>query len=269
MSLVRADGFCVIEQSSEGVEAGEKVKIELYRNKNEVENTIVIIGSHDLILDITADMMPGKYNNMFVSSTHVGSMGGLMSLKRGEAHMAPIHLLDEETGQYNVPYVKRLFKEPMAIIKGVNRIQGIMVKKGNPLGIKGIEDLENPDVRYVNRQRGAGTRVLLDYKLKQLGMDSEKINGYDREMATHMAVAAAVASESADAGMGVLSAARAMGLDFIEVAYEEYDFAAPVRFLELPHIKAFTDIIKSPEFKKELDRLGGYTSDASGRIVLV
>ena len=269
MSLVRADGFCVIEQSSEGVEAGEKVKIELYRNKNEVENTIVIIGSHDLILDITADMMPGKYNNMFVSSTHVGSMGGLMSLKRGEAHMAPIHLLDEETGQYNVPYVKRLFKEPMAIIKGVKRIQGIMVKKGNPLGIKGIEDLENPDVRYVNRQRGAGTRVLLDYKLKQLGMDSEKINGYDREMATHMAVAAAVASESADAGMGVLSAARAMGLDFIEVAYEEYDFAAPVRFLELPHIKAFTDIIKSPEFKKELDRLGGYTSDASGRIVLV
>ena len=146
MSLVRADGFCVIEQNSEGVEAGEKVRIELYRSKNEIENTVVIIGSHDLILDIIADMMPEKHNNMFVSSTHVGSMGGLMALRRGEAHMAPIHLLDEETGQYNIPYVKRLFSEPMAIIKGVNRIQGIMVKKGNPLGIHTIEDLARKDV---------------------------------------------------------------------------------------------------------------------------
>ena len=269
MSLVRADGFCVIDQNSEGAEAGEKVKIELYRNRREVENTVVIIGSHDLILEIIADMMPQKYDNMFVSSTHVGSMGGLMSLKRGEAHMAPIHLLDEATGEYNVSYVKRLFNEPMAIIKGVNRIQGIMVKKGNPLGIKNIEDLARPEVRYVNRQRGAGTRVLLDYKLKQLGIDGEMINGYEREMATHMSVAAAVASESADAGMGVLSAARAMELDFIEVAFEEYDFAVPVRFLESPHIKAFIEIIKSSQFKAELDRLGGYSGDDSGRIVFV
>ena len=202
MSLVRADGFCVIEQNSEGVEAGEKVNIELYRSKSEIENTVVIIGSHDLILDIIADMMPEKHNNMFVSSTHVGSMGGLMALRRGEAHMAPIHLLDEETGQYNVSYVRRLFDEPMAIIKGVNRIQGIMVKKGNPLGIKGIEDLTENGIRYVNRQRGAGTRVLLDHLLKEKGISTEDINGYEREMTTHMAVAAAVASESADAGHG-------------------------------------------------------------------
>ena len=269
MSLVRADGFCVIEQNCEGVEAGEKVEIELYRSRHEVENTVVIIGSHDLILDIIADMVPEKHTDMFVSSTHVGSMGGLMALKRGEAHMAPIHLLDETTGEYNISYVKRMFSEPMALIKGVSRIQGIMVKKGNPLDINEIKDLAREGVRYVNRQRGAGTRVLLDYKLKEQGISADDIYGYDREMATHMAVAAAVASESADAGMGVLSAANAMGLDFMEVAYEEYDFAIPVKYLELPHVQAFIEILKSSEFREELERLGGYTSDDSGKVILV
>ncbi len=269
MSLVRADGFCVIEQSSEGVEAGEKVNIELYRSKGEIENTVVVIGSHDLILDVMADIMPNVYKDMFVSSTHVGSMGGLMALRRGEAHMSPIHLLDEETGEYNAAYVKKMFKEPMALIKGVHRLQGIMVKKGNPLGIWGIADLAGGEIRYVNRQRGAGTRVLFDYKLKQEGIAPETITGYDREMATHMAVAAAVASDGADAGMGVLSAAKAMGLDFIEVAPEEYDFAIPAKYLELPHIKAFMEILKSEEFRSRLDELGGYSCENAGDIILI
>ena len=138
MSLVRADGFCVIEQNSEGVEAGETVNIELYRSRAEVENTIVITGSHDLILDTMSGIMTERYPGMFISSTHVGSMAGLMALKRGEAHMAPVHLLDEETGEYNISYIRRLFSEPMALIKGVHRIQGIMVKKGNPAGIGAV-----------------------------------------------------------------------------------------------------------------------------------
>ena len=269
MSLVRADGFCVIEQSSEGVEAGEKVNIDLYRSRSEIENTVVIIGSHDLILDVIADIMPNRYRNMFVSSTHVGSMGGLMALKRGEAHMAPIHLLDEETGEYNIPYIKKLFREPMALIKGVHRIQGIMVKKGNPLGIKGIADLAGGDIRYVNRQRGAGTRVLFDYRLKQENIDPESINGYDREMATHMAVAAAVASDGADAGMGVLSAAKAMNLDFIEVGPEEYDFAVPVKHLELPHVRAFIEILQSSGFRDRIEELGGYSAENAGNIIMM
>lgn len=299
MSLVRADGFCVIEQSSEGVEAGEKVNIDLYRSRNEIENTVVIIGSHDLILDVIADIMPNKYRNMFVSSTHVGSMGGLMALRRGEAHMAPIHLLDEATGEYNVSYIKKMFKEPMALIKGVHRIQGIMVKKGNPLGIKGIADLATPcdacgvdtygtdatdaesgtvgtagnaaksTIRYVNRQRGAGTRVLFDYRLKQENIDPSSITGYDREMATHMAVAAAVASDGADAGMGVLSAAKAMDLDFIEVGPEEYDFAIPAEYLELPHIKAFIEILQSSEFRDRIEELGGYSAENAGKIIMI
>lgn len=266
MSLVRADGFCVIEQNSEGVEAGEAVQIELYRSRDEIENTAVIIGSHDLILDVIADMMPNQYANMHVTSTHVGSMGGLMALRRGEAHMAPIHLLDEATGEYNCSYIKKMFREPMALIKGVHRIQGIMVKKDNPLGIKSIADLTG-DVRYVNRQRGAGTRVLFDYRLKEEGIDPSSINGYEREMATHMAVAAAVSSESADAGMGVLSAAQAMGLDFIEVGVEEYDFAIPQRFLSLPYVKAFIEILQSDAFKERITALGGYDIAETGKVI--
>lgn len=265
MSLVRADGFCVIPQNSEGVEAGDPVSIELYRTSEEIEHTVVAIGSHDLILDVISDLMPELYPGSFLSSTHVGSMGGLMALKRGEAHLAPTHLLDEESGIYNVPILKRMFSEPMALIKGVDRIQGILVQKGNPKRIQGIEDL--PGVRYVNRQRGAGTRVLLDYKLKLVGIAPEAISGYDREAATHMAVAAAIAGDSADAGMGIESAARAMNLDFVPVGVEEYDFAVPVRFLELPHVKHFLAVLTSEEFKKRVEALGGYSTRQTGKIL--
>lgn len=267
MSLVRADGLCVIPQNSEGVEAGEEVEVSLYRPLKEVENTAVLIGSHDLILDIIADMMPNRYPGNFVSSTHVGSMAGLMSLRRGECHMAPTHLLNEEDGVYNVSYLQSMFQEPMALIKGVERIQGLMVKKGNPCGITGVESL--PGKRYVNRQRGAGTRVLLDYRLKLLGMSPKDISGYEREAATHMAVAAAVASDSADVGMGIYSAAKAMDLDFIEVGPEEYDFAVPLKFLELLVIRAFIEILKSKEFHQKLDELGGYGYKRCGEVIRI
>ena len=267
MSLVRADGFCVIPQNSEGCEAGEKLEVELYRELEEIKNTAVVIGSHDLILDVMADMMPNHFRGMYLSSTHVGSMGGLMALKRGEAHIAPIHMLNEETGVYNVSYIEKMFHEPVALIKGVGRVQGIMVKKGNPLHISSVEDLKK--VRFVNRQRGAGTRMLLDFCLKERGIMPEEIRGYDREAATHMAVAALVAGESADAGLGIRSAALAMKLDFIEVGQEEYDFAVPEKYLELPYIRAFVQILKSEEFHKKLQELGGYTWERAGEIVTV
>lgn len=265
MSLVRADGFCVIDQNCEGVEAGESVNVELYKSLAEIKHTVVAIGSHDLILDLIADMISVKYPGVHLSSTHIGSMGGLMALKRGEAHIAPTHLLDEATGIYNRPYLTRIFEEPMAIIKGVKRIQGLLIQKGNPLQIKGISDLKN--CRYVNRQRGAGTRVLFDYMLKQEGIATSEIPDYEREGATHMAVAALVASQSADAAMGIYAAAKAMNLDFIEIGQEEYDFAIPVKFLELPEITAFTDILKNPEFHARMDEIGGYEYKEAGSIV--
>ena len=268
MSLVRADGFCVIEQNSEGVEAGETVLVELYRSMKEISHTAVAIGSHDLILDLLADLMSLHHQGLFLSSTHVGSMGGLMALKRGEAHLAPTHLLNEGTGEYNISYIKRLFPDrKMALIKGVRRIQGIIVKKGNPLGIKAIEDLKN--CRYINRQRGAGTRVLFDYELKRAGISPDEIDGYDKEAATHMAVAALVKSENADAGMGIMSAAKAMDLDFVFVGEEEYDFAIAAESLELPEIKAFIDILKSDEFRKSVSDIGGYGFENTGEIVMI
>lgn len=265
MSLVRADGFCVIEQNSEGVEAGEKARVELYRSFEEIKNTLVIIGSHDLIIDVIADMMPKRFKNIYVTSTHVGSMGGLMALKRGEAHMAPIHLLDENTGEYNVTYIRQMFGDQVVIIRGVGRVQGFIVKKGNPLGIGKIEDLKK--YRYVNRQRGAGTRILFDFMLKKAKIDPDEINGYSNEMTTHMAVAALVQSESADVGLGIQSAAKAMGLDFVPVGLEQYDFAIPKKYLGLDSVKAFISILKSEEFKEKLTELGGYTGDHLGEII--
>ena len=264
MSLVRADGFCVIDQNCEGLEAGEEVRVSLYRNPSEIKNTVVVTGSHDLILDVAADLIPQMYKGMHLSSTHVGSMGGLMALKRREAHVAPIHLLDETTGIYNDSYVKRIFSGRTAIVTGVRRIQGIMVKKGNPLDIHTIEDLQKG--RFVNRQRGAGTRILLDYLLKKENISAECIEGYDREASTHMAVAALVASDSADAGMGIYSAAQSMGLDFIPVGDEWYEFAIPESFMELPHVQAFIEVLKSDAFKAELERLGGYGTERAGEI---
>ncbi|MBE6878632.1 MAG: molybdopterin biosynthesis protein [Ruminococcaceae bacterium] len=267
MSLVRADGFCVIPQNSEGVEAGETVKVELYRDLSEIDSTVVAIGSHDLILDVIADLMPTEYPGNFLTSTHLGSMGGLMALKRGEAHIAPTHLLNEADGVYNVAYLKKIFSQPMALIKGVNRIQGIIVEKGNPLNINTVNDLVGK--RYINRQRGAGTRVLFDYLLKKEGISAEDIKGYDREGATHMAVAAAIQGGSADAGMGILSAAKALGLDFVPVGNEEYDFAIPVKYLELPHVQKFISVLKSDAFREKLEALGGYSAENTGKIVYI
>lgn len=261
MSLVKADGFCIIPQNSEGFEAGDEVEIELYKSAEELGNTLVSIGSHDLILDIIADKIS-------LSSSHVGSMAGLMALKRGETTIAPTHLLNMETGEYNVSYIRELFPDTkMALIKGVTRIQGIMVKKGNPLGIKGVEDLIR--CRYVNRQKGAGTRVLLDYKLKELNINPEQIDGYDKEATTHMAVAALVAKEDIDAGMGIESAAKAMNLDFIEVGPEEYDFAIRLDSLQLPEVQAFIQVLTSDDFHNKLAKMGGYGWERSGEVVYI
>lgn len=265
MSMVRADGFCIIPQEREGYEAGETVDVILFRSAEEIDKTIVCTGSHDMLLDVVSDLMSGESEGIRLSSTHIGSLGGLMALRRGEAHLSPSHLLDEETGVYNESYIRSLFPdEEMILVKGVKRIQGLMVRKGNPLGIRDVSDLTR--VRFVNRQRGAGTRVLLDYKLKQAGISPEEVDGYDAEAATHMAVAAQVSGGEADCGMGVYSAAHAMGLDFIPVGEEEYDFVMRPDTLEMPEIRSFLRLLGSEEFRQKLDELGGYSLEGSGEI---
>ena len=267
-SLVRADGYLVIDQELEGLEAGATVEVNLYRDLYEVTHTVLAIGSHDLALDIIADLMPQLHPHMHLSSTHVGSLAGLNALLRGEAHLAPCHLLDEQSGTYNIPSIQELFPdEPMALIKGLKRIQGFMVPPGNPQNITCIEDLPGKD--FINRQRGAGTRLLLDYRLKQAGINPTHIKGYDREATTHMAVASAVAAGSAQVGLGVQSAATALGLDFIELGKEEYDFALLQSSLDLEHVQAFISVLKSPELKTRLSQLGGYGFEDTGDIMLI
>ena len=266
MSMVRADGVLSIPQNSEGVEAGEKCKIKLLKTKESLNNTLLSIGSHDILMDIVADIMSKKYKDVSLSSTHVGSMGGLMALKRGETIIAPTHLLDENNGNYNIDIIKEIFGEAkISLIKGFDRIQGIIVKKGNPLNIKGLEDLVK--YRFVNRQRGAGTRVLLDYKLKKLNINPKDIDGYDKEVATHMAVAASVQSPYVDCGLGVKSAADSMDLDFIEIGIEEYDFAIETKNLNDEKVKKFIEVINSDELKNELKKIGGYGFSNLGKII--
>ena len=273
MSLVRADGFCVIDQNSEGVEAGESVRLELFRSLGEIDQTLVVVGSHDPVLDIIADMMTNRdaaKETAYLASTHVGSMAGLLALKRGECHIAPVHLLDEETGIYNISWLKKtLAGEKLCLVKGLGRIQGLIIPKDNPLGIAGIGDLCR--CRYINRQKGAGTRLFLDYQLKKDGIDPGAIAGYSREASTHMAVAAAVQSGSSDTGMGVASAANAMDLGFIPLGEEEYDFAVLDDFLALKQMDVFLDILKSSSFHEKLKAfshpLAAYTWDRAGEII--
>lgn len=263
MSLVRADGILTVPRLFEGIESGEWVTVELMKALEDIEQRLVIIGSHDLLIDIIADEMP-------ISSTHVGSFGGLMAMKKKECHIAPIHLIDETTGIYNISSVKKMFPEgDVSLIQGVKRLQGLMVKKGNPKGITKFEDLAKEGIVFVNRQRGAGTRQLLDFELKKRDIDPENIEGYHRELTTHMAVAVAVLSEGTDVGLGIYAAAETMGLDFIPIGYEAYDFLVSDKVLEELRIKNFIKVLKSEGFRHKLELIGGYTYNDAGSILQI
>ncbi|MGE5586198.1 MAG: molybdopterin biosynthesis protein [Bacillota bacterium] len=268
MSLVRADGIVRIPPSAQGVEEASTVEVELLRDPDEIASTVAVIGSHDLALDVLASHVARSFPGMNLSSAHVGSMGGIMAIRRGEAHLAGIHLIDEETGEYNVPYVKRLLgAEGFALVNLVHREQGFIVAKGNPKGIAGLADVARPGVVFVNRQRGAGTRILLDLELAKLGIDPGRIAGYEREEYTHMGVAASVASGAADAGLGIRSAAVALGLDFVPVAKERYDLLTTRAFLGSSMMERLLAVMRSEDFKEAVVALGGYDVSDTGRVV--
>ncbi len=267
-SFVKADGIIDIPQDTEGYEAGQMVSVQLLRPLHEIEKTLVITGSHDPLIDETAEIMRQTWPGAAVASTHVGSMGGIFALKRGEAHMGGIHLLDEASGNYNVSYVKKHFPEGgVLLVECVRRIQGLMVAPGNPRNIASLADLVQDGVRYVNRQRGSGTRILCDYICKRDNIDTEKIHGYEREEFTHTAVAALVASGSADAGLGILSAARIYGLDFIPVCTEKYEFLLLKDAYALPAVKRWLDTLQSDRFRGRLAEMGGYEFHRPGAII--
>ncbi len=269
MSLVRADGIVRIPAESEGIAAGHEVTVELLRQRHEIANTIVCIGSHDNALDVLGNFLKKKHPELSLSSAHVGSMGGLLALKRGEAHLAGTHLLDEEAGEYNVSYLRKLLPgRRVVLVNLAYRTQGFIVPKGNPKGIKGFEDLVRPDVVFVNRQAGAGTRLLTDLHLRRLYIDPNRVKGYHHEEFTHMAVAAAVSSGAADTGIAVLSAAQALGLDFVPVAQERYDLAIPEEYYGTPMLQALLAVIREDrEFRERIVAMGGYDVREMGSVI--
>jgi len=269
MSLVRADGLVRIPAMSEGYGAGAEVMVEMLRSKDEIENTVVCIGSHDNALDLLANLLKREHPGFSLSSAHVGSMGGLMAIRNGVAHIAGTHLLDEATGQYNIPFIiKMLGDRKLFLVNLVYREQGFMVLKGNPKNIRGFGDLRRQDVCFINRQGGSGTRLLTDKHLRDQNISPHQVNGYGREEYTHMGVASAVLTGVADMGMGILAAAQALDLEFIPVARERYDLVIPTAFAELPHVAALLDIIRgSTEFRNVVTALGGYDISDMGKTV--
>lgn len=269
-SFVKADGLLEIPINREGYESQSEVEVRLLRSATEIMNTMVVTGSHDQLIDIVSDLMRNRFPGRRLSSSHVGSMGGIMAIKRGEAHLAGIHLLDEATGAYNSSYItKYLPNENIAVIKGVKRLQGLMAAPGNPKNIQSIADIVRDRLQYVNRQKGSGTRILLDYLLKQNQISSDYIEGYGREEFTHLAVAALVASGSADAGLGVYAAAKIYHLDFIPICEEKYDFIIPEEYLEMEGVRCFIEILRSMEFRDALAKLGGYVLQDTGTVIRV
>ena len=256
-SFTKADGILVIDQDCEGLEAGETVPVRLLQERSAVEKTLIVTGSHDPLIDEVADLLRQSGAKFRVSSTHVGSMGAIRALQKGLAHLGGIHLLDTETGEYNKSYVQKYFPDGSAVLhRGVGRVQGLMVKKGNPCGIRSFADVAR--VRYVNRQRGAGTRILCDYLLKQNGLDPAQINGYENEEFTHTAVAALIAAGNADTGLGIYAAAKIYDLDFIPVCTETYAFLVAKEDEDDPMVRAFFAALRSDACKKRLAAMGGY-----------
>lgn len=256
-SFTKADGVLVIDQNCEGITAGETVDVRLLRDMESLSDTLVITGSHDPLIDEVTDLLRQNGANFRVCSTHVGSMGAIYAIRSGLAHMGGIHLLDTSTGAYNQSYVEKYFPDGgVTLVNGVGRVQGLMVKKGNPLGIKSFADVAR--ARYVNRQRGAGTRILCDYLLEQNNMDPSLIDGYENEEFTHTAVAALIAAGNADCGLGILSAAKIYDLDFIPICTERYQFLVDNRFLHDPMVTAFLEMLHSPACVNRQLEMGGY-----------
>ncbi len=266
-SITEADGMIRIGADSEGLRENQTVAARLLRPRHAIENTLVAVGSHDNTLDVLADLMRARSATYSLSSSHVGSMGGLVAIKKGLAHMAGSHLLDTADGSYNVSYIRKYLPGiPVRLVRLVDRDQGLIVPPGNPKQINGIADLSRKDVTFINRQGGSGTRVLLDYHLQQMGVSPDAIRGYENEEFTHMAVAVAVLGETADAGLGIHAAAKALRLDFIPMVTESYDLVIPEIFINLPQIRLVLEIIGSGEFEKRVKALGGYHTQDTGKV---
>lgn len=267
-SFMKADGILEVPQGLEGYEAGEEVTLRLLSPMEKLRNTLVVIGSHDPLLDELADMLHLGDPRLYMSSSHVGSMGGIMAIRRGEAHMAGCHLLDTADGTYNRSFIRKYFpKGDVKLVSCVGRQQGLMVARGNPLNICSFADISRQGIRYVNRQKGSGTRILTDYLCSREKVEPSDVYGYTREELTHTSVAAQIACGSADVGMGIYSAAKLYDLDFIPICIEEYDLIIPDHAWDSPMVQQLLTILRSDAFREKILSMGGYTVEHPGQVL--
>lgn len=265
--LVKSDGVLHIPRGTEGMLAGSSCQVALQRSRRVIDNTMVCLGSHDLAIDVLIDILQ-RDRGLRLISTNVGSMGGIMSLSRAEAQCAGMHLLDYDSGEYNVSYInKYLTGSNIMLVNLVKREQGLVVQKGNPLRITGVKDLTRSEIRYINRQKGAGTRLLLDYLLVKENIPEDHINGYNREEYSHLAVAASIKNNGADTGLAIYASAKIMDLDFIPIEIERYDLCILPDLLSDAQLDYLLSAIRSSEFKQRMQDYGGYHLDQSGLIM--
>ncbi len=269
-SIVKADGIMRIAENKEGLHPGDKAPVILLKERNKIKDNLLLIGSHDLSLDLIRNEIRKRNYNFDLKLQTVGSMAGLTALRRDESHLAGAHLLDPETGEYNISYLKRFFKgQKLVILNLVHREQGLYLKKGNPKKIKEIRDLRKENINYINRQRGAGTRVLFDYLLAQKDIEPAQIAGYEKEEYTHIAAAAAVGRGSADAALGIRAAAEVMEVDFLPLAEEKYDLIFREEILDDLRIQNLIELLNQEAIKNEIEKMGGYQCRNTGQIKIL
>jgi len=230
-------------------------------------HTLRFSGSHDLALTWLAshfsEISPGESLQL----TFTGSLGGLIALAEGKADLAGCHLWDEESDQYNIPFIRRVLPgKRVAVVTLANRRLGLILPPGNPANVQGLPDLARSKLRFVNRQPGSGTRVWLDIALRKLGIQQELIRGYEDEKITHSAVASAVAEGSADAGFGLEGAAISYGLDFLFLTYDRYDLVIPQAIMQSPGVTALVAWLRLPATQQAIESLGGYEAGQSGQV---
>ena len=260
-TLAYADGYIVIPENMEFAVEGEEFEVHLFSHSYRPAD-LYIAGSHDLGLDRLIPMLGG----VRVKAINTGSLGGVLSISKGEADVAGIHIIDEHTMSYNIPFLERYGVRNAVLYRGYMREQGLILPKGNPHGVRSVEDIVERGLRIVNRPRNTGTRVLLDLILRRVaasrGIDLDKlvpsIKGYYYEVRTHTAAAAAVAQGRADVGLGIRAAAEMYGLDFIPLGWENYDFLVSSKRLGKRAVRAFLDRLKSDGFKKQISSIPGY-----------
>jgi molybdate-binding protein/DNA-binding transcriptional regulator YhcF (GntR family) len=229
---------------------------------------IRFVGSHDLAIEILASQFRQSHPAFPLSVRFTGSVGGLVALLRGEANVAGSHLLDEESGEYNVPLVRRLLvSHAVRLVTLVERWQGFIVAAGNPKKIGSLADLTRPGVTFVNRQPGSGTRMLVDQRLRALGIAPGQVRGYGHEEETHLGVASAVAAGKADVGLGIHAAGRAWGLDFVPLARERYDLIMFADEAASDAVGLLLDHLRRPQFLRLVDGLGGYDTTKTGQSI--